>query len=175
MTGAINCVPSASMSELSGPDLQSFWDLARFHAKLNPLPTYFPPTGLEMVPPPAWSFGASPEQADRLLALVLDGTKTATAGAWWDYQADELPTVGTLSILLDGAGHPRALIVVTDVRVVPFDEVDAEHARLEGEGDLSVDSWRSAHEDFFSSIAGDGQAFSRDMPVVLERFEVVYQ
>ena len=41
---------------------------ARFHAKLNVAPTYFGPTTLEVVPPPAWSFGANEEQADALLA-----------------------------------------------------------------------------------------------------------
>ena len=44
-----------------------------------------------MVPPAAWSFGATPEQADELLDLVLDGTKTATASALWDYDADDEP------------------------------------------------------------------------------------
>ena len=44
----------------------------------------------------------------------------------WDYEAvgESLPEAGDLSIVLDGAGHPRALIATTDVRIVPFDEVD---------------------------------------------------
>src|SRR5690349_15137404 len=91
--------------------VEAFWELARFHAKLNVAPTYFGPTTLEVVPPPAWAFGGTPEQADELLALVLDGTKTATAGALWDYEADDwpIPSVGDLSIILDGHEHPRAL------------------------------------------------------------------
>jgi uncharacterized protein YhfF len=156
-------------------DVEAFWELARFHAKLNSAPTYFGPTTLEVVPPPAWAFGASPEEADELLRLVLDGTKTATASALWDYQAEgeALPEVGSLSILLDGSGHPRALINTTAVTVVPFDEVGEEHARLEGEGDRSLASWRDAHERFFGQVSSRG--FEPDMPVVLERFEVVYQ
>ena len=56
-----------------------------------------------------------------------------------DYESEDepLPETGGLSILLDGAGHPQALIEVTEVSVVPFDEVDEEHARREGEGDWS--------------------------------------
>ena len=117
-------------------DVEAFWNLARFHAKLNAAPTYFGPTTLEVVPPPAWSFGANTEHADGLLRLVLDGTKTATASALWDYEADgeALPEAGSLSIILDGAGHPHALIETTEVTVTPFDEVDEEHAWLEGEG-----------------------------------------
>jgi uncharacterized protein YhfF len=155
--------------------IEAFWELARFHARLNSAPTYFGPTTLEVVPPPAWAFGDSPAEADELLRLVLDGTKTATASALWDYEAEGegLPEVGSLSILLDGRGHPRALITTTDVEVVPFDEVDDEHAHLEGEGDRTLDHWRAAHERFFRTTSSRG--FEPDMPVVLERFQVVYQ
>ena len=47
--------------------------------------------------PEAWAFGATPAQADELLALVLEGTKTATASSLWDYEAagDPLPQVGS--------------------------------------------------------------------------------
>lgn len=157
-------------------DVDAFWDLARFHAKLNAAPSYFGPTALESVPPPAWSFGSDPAQADLLLRLVVEGTKTATASARWDYEheGEELPAVGNLSILLDGAGHPRALIETTQVDVVPFDEVDSEHARLEGEGDLSLGCWREVHERFFAETARHDRGFSRDMPIVCERFRVVY-
>jgi uncharacterized protein YhfF len=155
--------------------IEAFWELARFHARLNSAPTYFGPTTLEVVPPPAWAFGDSTVEADELLRLVLDGTKTATASALWDYEAEgeALPEVGSLSILLDGRGHPRALITTTDVEVVPFDEVDDEHAHLEGEGDRTLDHWRAAHERFFRRTSSRG--FEPDMPVVLERFQVVYQ
>jgi uncharacterized protein YhfF len=158
-------------------DVEAFWNLARFHAKFNAAPTYFGPTTLEVVPPPAWSFGATAEHADELLQLVLEGTKTATATALWDFEAEgeELPRADTLSIILDGSGHPRALIESTDIRVVPFDEVDEEHAWLEGEGDRSLAHWRDVHERFFTEHAGHDRGFARDMPVVLERFKVVYQ
>ena len=158
-------------------EVGAFWALARVHARLNSAPTYFGPTTLEVVPPPAWSFGASPEQADALLALVLDGSKTATAGALWDYESDgePLPEVGTLSILLDGSGHPRALIEITGVEVTAFDEVDEEHARLEGEGDLSLAYWRDVHRRFFTDVATHGRPIDGSTPVVLERFRVVYR
>lgn len=166
------------MNALANEDqVSAFWDLAKFHAKLNSAPSYFGPTTLEVVPPPAWCFGAVPGQADALLRLVLGGTKTATASALWDYEAEgeDLPQADTLSILLDGAGQPHALIETTQVRVVPFDEVDEEHARLEGEGDLSLAYWREAHQAFFTDSAVHDRGFADDMPVVLERFRVVYQ
>ncbi|WP_068430589.1 ASCH domain-containing protein [Piscicoccus intestinalis] len=175
-------------------EIDDFWTDAKVRAALNPASAYTGPNPADSVPPPAWSFGATPQEADELLALVLDGTKTATASALWDYEPGELddelqheldeldddngeedglPSSGDLSIVLDGAGHPRALIRTTDVRIVPFGEVDEEHARAEGEGDRSLTHWRAVHERFFREHADHEKEFSPTMPVVLERFEVL--
>ncbi|WP_310963574.1 ASCH domain-containing protein [Nocardioides terrisoli] len=165
------------MSE-PGPEagIESFWRLARRHCDLETVPGYFGPSARESVTPPAWSFGATAAHADELLALVLDGAKTATASALWDYEAEDepLPEPGALSIVLDSHGVPRALLETTAVEVRPFDEVDAEHARLEGEGDRSLTQWREAHERFFTDHGASGHDFTADMPVVLERFVVRY-
>lgn len=156
--------------------IESFWHVARMRAKLNPTGYYTGERPLASLRPPAWAFGATPEQADELLSLVLSGTKTATAGALWDYEAEgeELPTPGELSIVTDGRGVPYALIVTTQVEIVPFDEVSAEHAYLEGEGDRSLATWREVHKRFFTEHAVHGRGFSGDMPVVLQRFAVLY-
>ncbi len=132
-------------------------------------------TGSTGPAPEAWAFGDHADLADELLGLVLDGTKTATASSLWDTEADgdPVPRVGDLSIVLDGAGRPGALIRTTQVRVVPFIDVDAEHARLEGEGDRSLSHWREAHEAFFRRTATDDRGFDETMPVVCERFEVL--
>jgi uncharacterized protein YhfF len=65
--------------------------------------------------------------------------------------------------------------MTTEVEVVPFDEVSAEHAHLEGEGDRSLAHWRKVHERLFTEHAAHGHGFSRDMPVVLQRFAVLYR
>jgi uncharacterized protein YhfF len=107
---------------------------------------------------------------------VLSGIKTATSGALWDYEAEgeQLPTPGALGIVTDGRGVPHALVVTTQVEVVPFDQVSAEHAFLEGEGDRSLATWREVHKRFFMEHALHSRGFSRDMPVVLQRFAVLY-
>lgn len=124
--------------------------------------------------PQSWAFGDHAELADELLALVLEGTKTATAGALADYEAHDepVPESGDLSIVLDGAGEPWALLRTTHVDVRPFSEVDAEHAWLEGEGDRSLEHWREGHERFFARSSVDG--FDPSMAVVLERFVVLH-
>lgn len=168
--------PTEDTGAVDDAEIAAFWEVAKRRGKLTLIPGYFGPTPVESVQPPAWSFGATPEHADELLDLVLAGTKTATASALWDFEADDepLPEPGMLGILLDSAGEPRALIVTTEVSVVPFDEVDEEHARLEGEGDRSLEQWRVEHERFFTEHAAHDHGFSRDMPVVLERFAIVY-
>jgi hypothetical protein len=118
--------PEVDLSEIEfdHEELRVFWELARFHAKLNAAPTYFGPTTLESVPPPAWAYGDSPEESDAFLAQVLadeQGVTTATAA---DY-GGELPEVGVLSILCDGSGVPRALVEITEVAVTGDDVVEA--------------------------------------------------
>lgn len=155
--------------------IQTFWDDARLRAKVNRAPGYLGVNSEETLAPPAWSFGAGPQEADELLALVLAGTKTATSSARRDYadSEEQEPAAGDLSIITDGAGHPRALIRTTAVRTVPFGEVDADHAAAEGEGDLSLEHWRAVHREFFEASA-NGTPVTDDLPVILEQFEVLY-
>jgi uncharacterized protein YhfF len=157
-------------------EIESFWVVARRQARLESLPGYFGPTPLGSVMPPAWSFGATPEQSTELAELVADGVKTATASAADDYSAEgeALPEPGVLGIVLDGDGHPRALVATTEVEVVAFDAVGEDHAFAEGEGDRTLASWREGHERFFREHDPHGRGFRPDMPVVLERFEVLY-
>lgn len=145
--------------------LTAFWDRAR--AADASLPT---------VPAEAWAFGASPAQADDLLALVLDGIKTATASSLWDYEeaGNPVPAAGEFSIVLDGLGRPRVVIETTEVRTVPFDEVTAAHAHAEGEGDGTLAHWREVHERFWRTHSENPRGFEPDMPVVCERFRVVH-
>lgn len=115
--------PSAvepSEIEFDHEELRVFWDLARFHAKLNAAPTYFGPTTLESVPPPAWAYGESAAESDAYVETVLADEKGSTTAAVADYAGD-LPQAGVLSILCDGSGRPRALVEVSDVSVAGDD------------------------------------------------------
>jgi uncharacterized protein YhfF len=156
--------------------IDAFWSVARRHARTDRLFADIAAFDDEARTPPVSALGATPTEADALLALVLDGTKTATAGALWDYEheGETLPKIGDLAILLDGARRPRGLIEVTQVEVVPYDQVSKEHARLEGEGDLSLAYWRDVHERFFAEVATHGRVFVRTMPVVIQTFRLLY-
>lgn len=129
------------------------------------------------VVPEAWPFGSvdNPELADQLLALVLNGTKTGTASALWCYEVGEpTPYVGELSIILDGVGVPKAVIRTSKIDVVPFDEVTEEHAFSEGEGDRTLSTWRHDHEAFFKGELPKEKSFTPTMPVICERFELLW-
>ncbi|MCS3844497.1 ASCH domain-containing protein [Microbacterium sp. AK031] len=132
--------------------------------------------GLPAAVPEAWAFGATPAHADSLLALVLDGTKTATASSLWDYEHSQepVPEAGLLNIILDGFGVPCALLETVSVEVVPFNEVDASHAFAEGEGDRSLSDWRGTHERYWREYSENPRGFEPDMPVVCERFRLMY-
>lgn len=110
--------------EFDHEELRVFWDLARFHAKLNAAPSYFGPTTLESVPPPAWSFGETAAQSDDFVAQVLAAEAGETTAPVADYAGD-IPERGVLSILCDGSGKPRALVEVTDVAVGVDDVVES--------------------------------------------------
>ena len=126
----------------------------------------------------AWSFGDSPEMADTLGRLVVAGTKTATCCSLRGLELDgePLPETGNLSIILDGRGEPLCVVETVEVEVKPYDEVGADFARAEGEGDRSLAHWREAHKRFFTREGKTaGYDFEKTMPLVCERFRVVYQ
>ncbi len=115
-----------------------------------------------------------PELADELANLVLSGKKTATASALADYaEANEpLPTVdGKFDILLNGKGEPVAALTNTRVYQTKFNEVTAEHAFKEGEGNRTLAYWRQVHEEFFRELG----LFSPDMAIICEEYKVLYK
>jgi uncharacterized protein YhfF len=124
-----------------------------------------------------WHFGDSERLARELAALVLHGPKRATAGLLWDAEADPnmMPVLGGYSLVTDHAGAPLLVIRTTDVAIRAYQDVDADFAAAEGEGDRSLDFWRAAHWNYFSRrCVALGREASADMPVVLERFALIY-
>ncbi len=123
-------------------------------------------------------FGDNPALADELGNLVLSGRKSATCSAVWEYEAkgEPFPQVGTLWLVLDGRGDPMCVVETVELTFRAFHEVDEDFARAEGEDDLSLESWREGHTRFFTRIlAPIGRNFSEDIPLICERFRVIYK
>ncbi|HEV8391764.1 MAG TPA: ASCH domain-containing protein [Dongiaceae bacterium] len=124
-----------------------------------------------------WHFGDGERLARELAELVLHRRKRATAGLLWEAETDPnmMPVVGGYSLVTDRASTPLLVIRTTHVEVRPYNAVDADFAAAEGEGDGSLDFWRAAHWNYFARrCAILGRAPSDDMPVILERFALVY-
>lgn len=126
----------------------------------------------------AWAFCGGGEIGDRLAKLVLDGVKTATASAYISYQIENepIPEAGCYSVVLYDNGEAACIIRTNKVSLVPFDEVSAEHAYKEGEGDRSLAYWREVHrESFAPDYAEAGLEFDEHGLIVLEEFHIVYR
>ena len=114
----------------------------------------------------SFAFGDGPALADELLDLVLMGLKTATCST---EDEPNTSTPGERWTVLDGRGNPRCVIESTEVTYRRYSDVDAAFAYEEGEGDRSLDCWRSAHRRYFERQG----RFSKDMMLMCERFRLV--
>lgn len=147
-------------------EVLAFWE--RFRAERSISETRFE----------VWSFGDSPELADELLDYVLNGPKRATATLLLTFErnSEHIPEVGEYSVVLDSTGKPRCVLRTFDVVVKPYREVDAAFAYDEGEGDRTLESWKRDHNEFFArQCERYGVEFEETMPVVFERFQLVYK
>ena len=159
------------MSNPQSTPIESFWQ-----AYQGSLPPGHPHAGKPV--PLAWGFADGAELADELGALVLQGIKTATCSLLWEYESgsEPVPQTGDLSIILDGQGIPMCLIETVEMQIKPFDQVDAQFAYDEGEGNRSLEYWRDAHWRYFSrTCTVPGRTLSPAMPLVCERFRLVWK
>ncbi len=156
--------PSPSLPPL----LTAYWQTFLVHHQLDPATPLFE----------VFSFGDNPQLADELAALVLQGSKVATASLVWEYELEgrQLPKPGDLSIVTNAEGQPLCIIQTTSVEVRPFEEVGEAFAAAEGEGDRSLAYWRAAHWQFFGRTCQRiGRTLDARMSVVCERFRVIYR
>ncbi|MGY3572575.1 ASCH domain-containing protein [Vibrio paucivorans] len=120
---------------------------------------------------------ADEENANVCAELVRTGKKTATCSMerWYSVEGEQRPQVGHLQVVTNWSGEPVCVIEITDVSTCPFEQVSVEFAQAEGEGDLSIEWWRNAHQRFFSAECEElNIPFSQDTLLLLERFKVVY-
>jgi uncharacterized protein YhfF len=102
-----------------------------------------------------------------LVEAVLDSRKTATAGLHGVFEDEPMPSPGDRFVVEDERGVRRAIVEVTEVRVLPAADIDVQFARDEGEGFESVEDWHAAHERFFE------RTIEPDTLIEAVRFRVV--
>ena len=148
--------------------IMSFWMNFAATQPDDPSPRFFE----------AFHFDDNEPSANELADLVLAGRKRATAGLVWSFESAQvpLPKIGDLSVVTDWARQPLCVIETQQVDVVAFEDVSEEFAATEGEGDCSLKYWQSAHQAYFGrECQRIGRLPHPRMPVVCERFEVIYR
>lgn len=135
------------------------------------------PTTTEAATPLSFYFCDNKKDADECADLVIQGVKQATATSlWWFEKNNEaLPKVGDQYVVTDWDGQAKAVIETTKVEQVPYNQVTAEFAATEGEGDKSLAYWKKVHKAYYSrEMEPAGDAFSEDMIIVCEYFKVIH-
>ncbi|EPR7549235.1 ASCH domain-containing protein [Vibrio fluvialis] len=122
-------------------------------------------------------FCADEYNANECARLINDDVKRASCSlkAGYDADSEPLPEVGRITVVLNWQQEPVCIIRLNKVEVMPFNQISAEFAALEGEGDDTYAWWRAAHIDFFTQYAQEvGVAFNEESDIVLEYFEKVF-
>lgn len=140
-------------------------------AKLGALGIALPPGRVRVD-----GYGDSEALSEALLALIRSGQKRAGTGLLWacEAEAELLPMTGDIEVVIDHRNEPVLVTRLTRVEIVPYDEVTAEYAAIEGEGDGSLAYWREAHWAFFSrECQRIGREPAQTMPVICSIFELL--
>ena len=158
-------------------------DAAAPHTPLAPLLSdwVFPALTSGVEEHPGVEFAFPGPLRDRLVAAILDGSKTSTTSTLAEYECEDipLPVVGSRQTVLDSSNSAVATIETVSVEIARLADVALAHVRDEGEGHTSVMSWRAAHERFWHSpdlraALGDPTfTVHDDTLVVLERFRAI--
>ena len=121
-------------------------------------------------------FGDNAALADVLLNLILSGQKTGTFTSPWLFEGDKnlTPVVGGYTVVTDFDGKPSALLLTTSVKTLPFSQITEEATQYEGPNARSLEVWRQIHWHFFARVLElKGKVPTDDMPITVERFEVI--
>ena len=140
-----------------------------------------PPVPFDLPSLPMAEFAFPGPLRAKLVAAILDGSKTAATSLLiqYEHEGEPLPEPGERSVVVDSDHHPVAVIEMTSLHVVSLADVDLAHAVDEGEGHTTVSEWRASHERFWhsqemrSALDDDTFTVNDTTPVVLERFRLV--
>lgn len=117
-------------------------------------------------------FGSPGEMRNKLIDLIINGNKRATAGLFKDYaeEGEPLEHVGELLAMVDNENQQVGTLKVTRVEVARFADVPDEFALAEAEGDLSGDDFRESHLAFWTR---EGEHVDDETEIVMVYFDLV--
>jgi uncharacterized protein YhfF len=78
-------------------------------------------------------------------------------------------------VLVNFSDEPRCLIRYDECAVMPFSQVGPEHTAVETAALRDLAAWRKFHRSYWEPVlAARGQAYTEDLPIVFQRFTVLY-
>lgn len=101
----------------------------------------------------AWAFCDGGPESNHLASLVLAGTKRATSSAFrlYELEGESLPAAGEFNVILFANNRAACVARTVAVDIIPFKDITARHAYLEGEGDKSLSYWSNVHKAIFEA------------------------
>ena len=111
------------------------------------------------------------------LSLVLSGAKTATFTPFDSFEINRelLPVAGEVYVVLDSNEEPACIIELTDVNVVPLNEIPWDLAARDGENE-NLSDWQDKMREFVEDEADlCGFEAREDSKIVCEIFRVIYR
>jgi 5-formyltetrahydrofolate cyclo-ligase len=124
------------------------------------------------------SFAGNIDITDGLIALYLNGKKTAGSSVLEDFQTagDPVPKIGNYWIMLNSKSEPQCIAKTIHIVTCKFKDVPIDIAVAEGEGDLSLEYWRKVHSELYHPYLKDwGIKVIDDATIITEFFEIVYR
>ncbi len=127
--------------------------------------------------PISFYFCDNKEDANECAELVVKGIKRATATSlwWFEKNNEQLPKIGDQYIVTDWSGNAKAIIETTKIEQIPFNKITAKFAKIEGEGDKSLEYWKRVHKDYYTrEMQPFNEEFDENMIIVCEQFKTIY-
>ena len=117
------------------------------------------------------------QDANTCAKLVRKGVKRATSHSLLglQYREESLPKIGDFFIVTDWDGNASSIIKTVSVQLIPYFNINASFAQLEGEGDKSLTHWKQVHWDYYTrELEPYGRVPRESMIIVCEVFEKLY-
>ena len=149
-------------------EVKAFWVAFCEQTGVSPDATYHPRT---------FSDPRNSTVTNEIAELARQGEKRGTAHLALDFENNQIPQrkPGEYMMVLNVALEPQCVVRCTNIALVPFRDVSEEFAASEGEGDLSLEYWATAHKRYFvKQLAEWGMEWDDTLEVVCESFELVW-
>ncbi len=117
------------------------------------------------------------EDANECAKLAKKGVKRTTSHSLLglQYRKEPLPQAGDFTVVTNWDGKAQCIVRTTAVKFKPFFSIDDEYAKLEGEGDKSLEYWKKAHWEYYERELEPFNRVPREsMIIVCEEFEKVF-